>query len=94
MINDNVKITHEDIITVNDKILSESEIVELIEEYMTENCNLHKEILDYKVREEQSQLRIEYLEKENAQLTIELEALKQIKPLQKLPTKWTVLKID
>lgn len=37
--------------------------------------------------------KIKNLEKENANLIIEVEALKQIKPLRKLPRELTVLKL-
>ena len=111
------------VVTVNNKVLSKSEIVDLLVEYMGENSELHHEITDYKVRIEQKQARIDYLEmkiqrernatdkqyekweneaseminnlkKENAQLTLELEALKQIKPIRKLPKELRVIKID
>lgn len=38
--------------------------------------------------------RIKELEKKNAFLTVEIEALKKIKPIIKLPQKLTVLKLD
>ena len=110
------------IVTVNEKVLSKSEIIDLLVEYMEENVGLHQEILDLKVHVEQYQIRIERLEmkiqrernatqkqygkwekealekiknleKENANLIIEVEALKQIKPLRKLPRELTVLKL-
>ena len=50
------------VVTVNNKVLSKSEIVDLLVEYMEENNELHHEITDYKVRIEQKQARIDYLE--------------------------------
>lgn len=111
------------IVTRNDKVLSKSEIVDLLVEYMEENTALHHETIDYKVQIEQKQVRIDFLErkiqrernattkqyekwekealekinkleKENTFLTVEVEALKQIKLIRKLPRELTVLKLD
>lgn len=51
------------IVTRNDKVLSKSEIVDLLVEYMEENIALHHETIDYKVQIEQKQVRIDFLER-------------------------------
>ena len=48
----------------------------------------------YEKWEKEALEKINKLEKENAFLTVEVEALKQIKPIKKLPQKLTILKLD
>lgn len=48
----------------------------------------------YEKWEKEALEKINKLEKENAFLTVEVEALKQINPIRKLPRELTVLKLD
>ena len=48
----------------------------------------------YEKWEKEALEKINKLEKENAFLTVEVEALKQIKPIRRLPLELTVLKLD
>jgi len=74
------------IVKENNRILNNTEIINLLWEYMEENRVLHQEIIQFKVHEEQYQLKIK-------KQAVQISLLEQIKPIKEIPKSINVIPI-
>ena len=79
-----------------DNVYQENEKLKSRIEYLERKIERERNATNkqYEKWEKEALEKINKLEKENAFLTVEVEALRQIKPIRKLPQELTVLKLD
>ncbi len=85
----NANATFDNVYQENEKLKSR---IEYLERKIERERNATNK--QYEKWEREALEKINKLEKENAFLTVEVEALRQIKPIRKLPRELTVLKLD